>query len=90
MDGVSHTVEVTAAALSEALAPGLAATNRFAGIAPWLNVVNVSVADVRVEHEVKPMDFTKWLERTDDSPREVSDRHRIRSVLDRPCSTQQR
>ena len=24
----------------------------------------VSVADVRVEHEVKPLDFTKWLERT--------------------------
>src|SRR5580704_4593387 len=33
MDGVPHTVEVTAASLSEALAPGLAATNRFAGIA---------------------------------------------------------
>src|SRR5580700_3817484 len=33
MDGVSHTVEVTAAALSDALAPGLAATNRFAGVA---------------------------------------------------------
>jgi len=34
----------------------------------------VSVADVRVEHEVRLMDFTKWLERAGGSPREVSDR----------------
>jgi hypothetical protein len=33
------------------------------GMAQGLNVVNVSVADVRVEHEVKLMDFTKWLNR---------------------------
>lgn len=26
------------------------------------------------------MDFTKWLDRTGGSPREVSDRHRIRSI----------
>jgi hypothetical protein len=37
----------------------------------------VTVTDVRVEHEVKPMDFTKWLERTYGPPREVSDRHCI-------------
>jgi len=28
-----------------------------------LNVVEVSVADVNVEHEVKLMDSTKWLDR---------------------------
>jgi hypothetical protein len=33
-----------------------------AGIAQGLNVVKVSVADVRVEHAVKLMDFT-WLGR---------------------------
>jgi hypothetical protein len=32
----------------------------------------VSVADVCVEHEVKTMDFTKWFEETDGSPREAS------------------
>ncbi len=61
MDGVSHTVEVTAAALYE-VAQGLAAIGGnewVAGIAQGLNVVKVSVADVRVEHEVKLMDFTK-------------------------------
>ena len=52
-----------------------------AGIAQGLNVVKVSVADVRVEHEVKLADFTTWLERPGGSPREVSDRQRIRSIL---------
>ena len=55
MDGVSHTVEVTAATLYEAVAQGLAAIRRnewVAGVAQVLNVVKVSVADIRVEHEV--------------------------------------
>jgi len=84
MDGVSHTVEVTAATLYEAVAQGLAAirgNDWVAGIAQGVNVVKVSVADVRVEHEVKLMDFTKWVDRTGGSPREMSDRQRIRSIL---------
>jgi hypothetical protein len=89
MDGVSHTVEVTAATLYEAVAQGIAAlrSNEWvAGIAQGLNVVKVSVADVRVEHEVKLRDFTTWPERKGGSPREVSDRHRIRSILGMPVA----
>ena|SRR2546429_551033 len=87
MDGVSHTVEVTATTLYEAVAQGLAAIRGnewVAGIAQGLNVVKVSVANVRVEHEVKLMDFTKWLDRTGGSPREATDRHRIQSILGMP------
>ena len=87
MDAVSHTVEVTAATLYEAVAQGLAAirgNDWVAGIAQGVNVVKVSVADVRVEHEVKLMDFTKWVDRTGGSPREMSDRQRIRSILGMP------
>ena len=40
----------------------------------------MSVADVRVEHEVRLMDFTKWLERAGGSPREVSECQRIGSI----------
>jgi hypothetical protein len=89
MDGVSHTVEVTAATLYEAVAQGLAAirgNDWVAGIAQGLNVVKVSVADVRVEHEVKLLDFTKWVDRTGGSPREMSDRQRIRSILGMPVA----
>jgi hypothetical protein len=84
MDGVSHTVEVTAATLYEAVAQGLAAIRGdewVAGIPEGLNAARVSVANVRVEHEVRLMDFTKWLDRSGGSPREVSDRRRIRAIL---------
>jgi hypothetical protein len=88
MEGVSHTVEVTAATLYEAVALGLAAirgNDWVAGIAQG-NVIKVSVADVRVEHEVNLVSFSKWLDRTGVSPREVSDRKRIRAILGIPVS----
>jgi hypothetical protein len=44
------------------------------------------VVDVRVEHEVKLKDFTAWLERSGESPREVSECHGIRSVLRMPVA----
>jgi len=89
LDGVSHTVEVTAATLYEAVAQGLAAIRGnewVAGVAQGLNAVKVAVADVRVEHEVKLMDFTKWVEKTGGSPREMSDRQRIRAILGMPVA----
>lgn len=89
MDGVSHTVDVTAATLYEAVAQGLAAIRGnewVAGVAQGLNIVKVSVADIRIEHEVRLMDFTSWLERTGGSPREITDRRRIQSILGMPVS----
>ena len=89
MDGVSHTVEVMAATLYEAVARGVAALRGnewVAGIAQGPSVVKVSVADVRVEHEVKFADFMKWVERPSRSPRDVSARHEIRSILGMPLS----
>lgn len=90
MDGVSHTVDVTAVTLYEAVAQGLAAVRAnewVAGIAQGLNVIKVSVSNVRVEHEVKFGDFTKWLEKTGGSPREISERQRIRSILGMPVAS---
>jgi len=89
MDGVSHTVEVTAATLYEAVAQGLAAlrgNDWVAGLAEGLNVVKVSVADVRVAHEVRLKDFTTWVQRNGGSPRGVSARHRIRSIFGMPVA----
>ena len=84
MEGVAHTVDVTAQTLYEAVAQGLAAVRAndwVAGIAEGLNSIKVLVSNVRVEHEVKIRDFTKWLEKSGGSPREVSERQRIRSIL---------
>jgi hypothetical protein len=84
MDGAAHTVEVTAATLYEAVALGLAAIRGdewVMGIARGSNAVRVRTVNVPVEHEVKLKDFTGWLERNGGSPRERSDRHRIREIL---------
>ena len=84
MEGVSHTVEVTAETLYEAVALGMAAIRSddwVTGIAQGLNPVKVRVTNVPVEHEVRLMEFTKWLERKGGSPREITDRKRIRSIL---------
>jgi hypothetical protein len=51
------------------------------GIEERFGFVKVSVADVRVEHQVKIADFMKWLEREGRTPREVSQRHKIRGIL---------
>jgi hypothetical protein len=83
MNGVSHTVEVTAASLYEAVALGMAAIRTdewVTGIAQGLNPVK-GVMNVAVEHEVKLGDFTKWLDRGGGSPREMTERKRIRSIL---------
>jgi hypothetical protein len=83
MEGVAHTVEVTAGSLYEAVALGMAAirTDEWVpGIAQGLNSVRVRVTNVPVEHEVRLIDFTKWLEKNGGSPREMSDWQRIKSI----------
>ena len=84
MEGVSHTVEVTASSLFEAVAQGIAAMRGkewVDGFPQGTGVVKISVADVRVEHEVRMADFERWLERPSQSPRETVDRQRIRAIL---------
>ncbi|MDP9337341.1 MAG: hypothetical protein M3P45_00575 [Acidobacteriota bacterium] len=84
MDGVKHTVEVTAETLYEAVALGLVAVRGndwVMGIAQGMNVVEVSVVDVPVRHSVKLQDFNAWLERTAGAPQEVCRRQRIKSIL---------
>jgi hypothetical protein len=90
LNGVTHTAEVTASSLYEAVALGLAAIrgSEWAGqIADGLNTFQVSVTDVPVTHTVKVGDFNKWLNRTGGSPREMVDRSHIRQLLGLPEDT---
>ena len=84
LDGTSHTAEVTASSLYEAVAQGLAALRKnewVEGIEEErFGIVKVSVAEVRVEHQVKIVDFMKWLERPGRTPREITHRLRIREI----------
>jgi hypothetical protein len=82
LEGVAHTVEVTAETLFEAVAQGLAALRGNDWVMGFQQgTVKVSVADVRVEHAVKLADFTQWLERPNRSPRDVIQRKKIRAIL---------
>src|SRR5256885_1582295 len=88
LEGIAHTVEVTAESLFEAVAQGLAALRRSDWVAGFQQgVVKVSVADVPVEHQVKLTDFTQWLERRGRSPREVFQRQELRSILGMPTQS---
>lgn len=87
IEGVAHTVEVTAATLYEAVAQGLAALrgDDWASETTQGQVVRVAVSDVRIEHEVRLSEFTKWVQRSNGSPREVFDRNKIRAILNPPA-----
>ena len=75
--------------LFEPVAQGLAALRKnewVEGIEERFGVVKVSVTDVRVEHQVKIADLMKWLERPGRTPREITQRQRIRAILGMPVS----
>jgi hypothetical protein len=85
MEGVAHTVEVTAGTLYEAVALGLKqlqGNEWVENIAGGLNEVCVSVKSVRVEHRVKMAEFKKWLERKGGSPADMTRRRKVREILD--------
>lgn len=81
MEGVDHTVDVTAATLYEAVALGIAAirTDEWVeGIPEGLNPVKVQVKSIPVEHEVKMKDFLSWLDGIGKTPRDIIQKNRIR------------
>jgi hypothetical protein len=84
MSGVEHTIEVSASSLYEAVALGLASLRGedwVAGIAEGLNTVRVSAVNLPIEHSVRIMDFQSWLAKEGGSPRDRSQRYRVREIL---------
>ena len=81
--GIDHAVDVTASTLFEAVALGISAirTDEWTTDIPQGLCVQVQVTNVAVKHEVRVRDFLAWLERASGSPREVSDRKRIKTIL---------
>jgi hypothetical protein len=84
MEGVAHTVQVTAATLYEAVALGIKAVRGsewVESIADGLNKVSVVVQNVPVEHAVRLKEFNTWLNRSGGSPAEMTNRKRVRHIL---------
>jgi hypothetical protein len=87
LEGTAHTVEVTASTLYEAVALALAAMRDeewVSGIPEGLAPVRVAVTSIPVEHCVTMKDFTRWVESKGGSPREVTDRDKVRAILGLP------
>jgi hypothetical protein len=87
MDGIAHSVEVTAATLYEAVALGLKqirGNDWVEGIADGLNVVTISVKNVQVDHVVTIGEFTKWLQRKGGSPADMTRRRKAKEILGMP------
>jgi hypothetical protein len=87
LQGVAHTVEVTATTLYEAIALGLKQIRGHEwaeDLAGAMNPVTVRVKSIEVEHTIRLGDFTKWLERKGGSPAETMRRRRIKDILGMP------
>ena len=84
MDGVRHSAQVTASTLYEAVALGLAAIRAqdwTGDLSDGLGTIEVVVSPIPVTHSVKIQDFHKWLNQQGRSPRDVTQRERIRAIL---------
>ncbi len=83
-EGIDHVVDVTAETLFEAVALGMWAIRSdewTTDLPQGLNTIQVQVMTVPVKHEVRVRDFLAWLERSSGSPRELSYRKRIKTIL---------
>ncbi|HKS71584.1 MAG TPA: hypothetical protein VJQ82_00215 [Terriglobales bacterium] len=89
LNGVTHSAEVTASTLYEAVAPGLVAIRGHdwvGAIAEGLSTIHVSVTPVPVRHSVKVQEFNKWLNRKSGTPKETASRQRVRGILGLPAN----
>lgn len=87
MEGVTHSVEVTASTLYEAVALGLRQIrgNEWVERMPGkYDTVTVCVTNVQVEHTVKMGEFTSWMERNGNSPAEMMRIRKVREILGMP------
>jgi hypothetical protein len=84
LEGVEHTVHVTASSLYEAVALGIASLRSqewVAGIPEGMHPVRVSVTDIPVEHSVKLSDFNAWLRKEGGTPRDRASRYKVKEIL---------
>jgi hypothetical protein len=80
IEGSGHVVEVKASSLFEAVALALKTKTRNVAT-DGFRPIKVLVFDVKAEYEVRLKDFMAWLDRRGNSPKEVIDRKKIRSIL---------
>src|SRR5271156_6242258 len=86
LQGVEHTVDVTADSLFQAVAQGLRvfrANDWIGEIEHGRTVITVKVRQPEVEHRVQVGDLENWLKASNRSPAEMSLKNRVRELLKR-------
>ena len=86
LNGIEHSVDVTADTLYEAVARGLVAFREaeWAGdIGQGETTVTVMLKQPEVEHKVRMRDFEAWLDSNARSPAEMTLKSRLRELLGR-------
>jgi hypothetical protein len=86
LNGIEHTVEVTADSLYEAVAQGLRAfrdADCAGDIGRGQTRITVVVKHPEVEHTVRIRDFEAWLESNGRSPVEMTLKIRLRELLNK-------
>src|SRR5437762_1581846 len=84
LNGIEHTVEITAGTLYEAVAQALQIFrgNDWVGeIGQGLTTVKVVVKQPPVAHHVRIKDFERWLETQGKTPAEMSLKARVRDLV---------
>jgi hypothetical protein len=84
LDGVEHSVSVTAETLFEAVAKGIAIfrTENWVGdIGRGMTSLRITVKSPSVTHEVKMQEFENWLKRLNGSPAEMVLRNKLKTLL---------
>jgi hypothetical protein len=84
LQGVEHTVEVTAGSVYEAIAAALAifGGDEWVGqLGTGLTTVNVNVQQPAIEHHVRIQDFLAWLRKKGGSPAEAALRAKLEKML---------
>lgn len=93
MEGIEHTVEVTAETLYGAVAAALSALREdgwVGKIGHGLTTISVAVQPAVIEHKVRVQDFLAWLARKGGSPAEVAQRNKISKIIASVHSSRER
>ena len=90
LEGIEHSVNVTAETVYEAVALGLVALRQdewVGEIGSGLTTISIVAQRPSVRHEIKARDFQSWLSRKNSSPAEVAVRARVEKLLAGPART---
>ena len=84
MEGVTHSVDVSAASLYEAAVLGLKAFEQMGWADHPVGFMEIAVKSPAVKHQVPVVKVTNWLRTAGRTPRDVALKTRLKEILSKP------